>query len=215
MSLNWRDLLQKEPELPPAPEPVTINGIDVREVGNTIRMVGVLYADADQTYTCLLPGEEAELLDNQRAVEMDRDQWSVFMRQTDVMEVEVIGKAADGKLAKILLRKSHRQISPHMQWAVYKRDNYCCRYCGKDGVPLTVDHLVLWEHGGPTTVENLVAACRKCNKTRGNTPYDKWLEHSYYRKVSKGLTQEVRDLNKAVLATLDDIPLMIHKPKHR
>jgi len=74
---------------------------------------------------------------------------------------------------------------------------------------------VLWEDGGPTTVENMVAACRKCNKTRGNTEYSKWLKHSYYRKVSSGLTPAAREANAALLDTLGDIPIVLHQPKKR
>jgi len=59
--MNWRDLLQKKEEAAPVAEPVTIDGINLREVGNTIRLAGVVYVDAEQTYICLLPGEEQQL----------------------------------------------------------------------------------------------------------------------------------------------------------
>lgn len=45
------------------------------------------------------------------------------------------------------------------------RDNFICQYCG---CKLTIntgtkDHVVPFSRGGPTTMKNLVAACRSCN----------------------------------------------------
>ena len=77
-------------------------------------------------------------------------------------------------------------------------------------MPLTVDHLVCWEVGGPSTEANLVSACRKCNKVRGNTPYPDWLTNGYYVQVSKGLKPAVREANEAVSATLDAVPRKLH-----
>jgi hypothetical protein len=221
MSL-WEDMLQKEPKPTPKPDPVEpdtvepdmIGALNVREVGVSIRMAGTVFRNADKTFVCLFPWEQEQEGDVEM-LEMDLDAWRRFLRQTDVLEVEVLAEMPDGKIAKTVLRKSQRQISQGVSWAVYKRDNYCCRYCGKDGIPMTVDHLVLWEHGGPSIVANLVSACRKCNKVRGNMEYAPWLQSDHYRKVSPGLTPEVREANQAVLATLDAIPRHVHKPKSR
>lgn len=54
-----------------------------------------------------------------------------------------------------------------LRQVVLERDRYSCRYCGIDDYP--VEWLVL-EHVdpfGPTTLANLVAACRSCNKLKG------------------------------------------------
>ena len=61
---------------------------------------------------------------------------------------------------------SKRVIPLRLRFQVFVRDNYCCVYCGasaKDGVKLTVDHVVPYTKGGATTRENLVAACQECN----------------------------------------------------
>ena len=47
------------------------------------------------------------------------------------------------------------------------RDNYTCQYCGKQNKSLTVDHVIPKFRGGQDTWENLVAACKECNKTKG------------------------------------------------
>ena len=47
------------------------------------------------------------------------------------------------------------------------RDNYTCQYCGKQNKSLTVDHVIPKFRGGQDTWENLVAACKECNQTKG------------------------------------------------
>jgi len=142
---------------------------------------------------------------------MDLSDWQKFIRQSDLLETEVLAKAKDSKLTKAILRKSARQIDQRVAWKVYKRDNYTCRYCGATGLPLTVDHLVLWEEGGPTTENNLFTTCKKCNKTRGNTPYNEWLEDERYLvKACSGVKPSVFKLNKEKLKELDSIPRVYH-----
>ncbi|GAG09150.1 unnamed protein product, partial [marine sediment metagenome] len=92
---------------------------------------------------------------------------------------------------------------------------YKCRYCGRDDVPLTVDHLVLWEDGGPSIEENLVSACRKCNKKRGNTEYSDWLQHPYYLKVSAALLPCHQEKNEKLAPTLPGIPRVVGKRRSR
>ena len=187
--------------------------LNILDVGNTIQLGGAIYIDGSKAYLCYFPAD-APSDEEPLAVEnllMDKDEWKQFLRQTDILEAEVLAKADDGKITKAILRKSARQIEQGVHWSVYRRDGYACRYCGKDDIPLSVDHLVLWEKGGPSTVENLVAACRKCNKTRGNTEYADWLNHPHYKRMCKNLTDHIRGLNIAVLDTLAAIPLRIHR----
>ncbi|MHB8153413.1 MAG: HNH endonuclease [Vulcanimicrobiaceae bacterium] len=57
---------------------------------------------------------------------------------------------------------------------VLLRDDYLCQYCGLRGEKLmTVDHVVPKSKGGPSTWENLVCACMRCNNRKNNrTPDD-------------------------------------------
>jgi len=189
--------------------------LDLLQIGNTIQPIGSIWAGLGKTYLCLFPGED-ELPMPVDQLEMDSEQWTKFLRQSDLLETEVLAEATDGKVTKAILRKTARQIAQVISWEVFHRDDFKCRYCGRGpGIPLTVDHLVLWEHGGPSTKENLVAADKRCNKTRGNLPYAQWLEHPYYKKVSANLTEEQRRANRELLGTLDKIPRMLHKPSKR
>jgi hypothetical protein len=212
-----------------------LSELELLEFGNTIQMAGAVYQGDGQLFIALFPEDQGALDDadgrytflprgvqrrdegGQHVVtlEMDLDDWTRLLRQTDLLETEVLAQAANGALTKTILRKSQRQISQGVSWAVYKRDGYRCRYCGNDDVPLTVDHLVLWEAGGPSIEANLVAACRRCNKARGNTEYAAWLEHPHYLRVSSNLDPATRRANQELAATLGAIPRMVHKPSHR
>jgi len=50
---------------------------------------------------------------------------------------------------------------------IFKRDKNECQYCGttKD---LTLDHVVPRSRGGRSTWKNLVAACKRCNASKGD-----------------------------------------------
>lgn len=52
--------------------------------------------------------------------------------------------------------------------SIFARDNYTCQYCGYTGKELTVDHVVPKRLGGPTSWDNLVCCCRKCNGKKGD-----------------------------------------------
>ena len=57
--------------------------------------------------------------------------------------------------------------------SVFARDQFTCQYCGLMGRDLTLDHVVPKRHGGPSTWENLVTCCRKCNTRKGDLPLAK------------------------------------------
>lgn len=50
---------------------------------------------------------------------------------------------------------------------IFKRDSFCCQYCGKDK-DLTLDHLIPKSKGGKSTWTNLVTACKSCNAKKGD-----------------------------------------------
>jgi hypothetical protein len=187
--------------------------LNLLSFGHTIQITGAIFSGEGKSYLCFFPADENDL--PLEVLELNTDEWNQLIRQTDLLETEVLSKASDGTLAKVILRKSARQVSQAVSWNVYRRDGYRCRYCGKDDVPLTVDHLVVWEECGPSIEANLVSACRKCNKTRGNMQYADWLCSPYYKRVSRGLSSLTRCDNADLLRTLDSIPRSPHKKSKR
>ena len=180
--------------------------IKLTDIGNTLQMVGAVYDDGNgKAIYFPFHSSNGEGKDPVH-VEMAHEDWKALLRQADLVETEVLAQRADGELYKALTRKSARQVESQVQWNVYRRDNFMCRYCGTEKMPLTVDHLVRWEDGGPTIEENLVAACRKCNKVRGDTAYAAWLRHPYYLEASQKVTYAYQELNKRIADTLVNIP---------
>ncbi|MCG0748025.1 HNH endonuclease [Lactiplantibacillus plantarum] len=60
---------------------------------------------------------------------------------------------------------------------VFERDHYTCFYCGQTGGILEVDHMTPVSRGGESTLDNLVTACRHCNRQKRDktvAEYLKW-----------------------------------------
>lgn len=190
---------------------VNLNYINLLELGHTIQLTGMLLTDSQRNTTFLVPLPDEDITDEIMTLELSHEDWKTLLKQTDIQETEVLVKD-DGKVKRAILRKSTRQIESRVSWNVFRRDNYTCRYCGRNDVPLTVDHLVLWEDGGPSIEENLVACCRKCNKIRGSIKYEDWLESRQYTGLSRGLSTESRLTNLYVATILDRIPIKLHIP---
>jgi hypothetical protein len=185
---------------------VKLADLNLHDVGCVYQFSGVIYSGGGKTFLVGFPDENLGEFPVEQ-LEMDRDEWKKFLRQTDHLETEVLkANPENGEIVKAFVRKSTRQIDQNVSWNVYKRDKYTCRYCNREGVPLTVDHLVLWEHGGPSIEDNLNTACRACNKTRGNMLYEDWLKSPYYKKVSQNLPADVRQWNESIMEQLKYVP---------
>ncbi|MFU8887495.1 MAG: HNH endonuclease [Trueperaceae bacterium] len=69
------------------------------------------------------------------------------------------------------VRRPHRQRVAFNRKNVFRRDDHSCQYCGARGHDLTLDHVLPRSRGGPTSWENVVACCRRCNASkRDRTP---------------------------------------------
>lgn len=196
-------------------EVVELKDINLLDLGNTIQISGMMMSDGTGK-TLLIPLPD-EVIGPLTVLALSNEDWKTFLRQTDILEVEVLMDDKSG-LKKAILRKSTRQIDQRVSWEVYRRDNYKCRYCGRDNVPLTVDHIILWEDGGPSIEDNLTACCKRCNKLRGNMKYDQWLESKEYFEVSRGrpgLPPETLIQNHELQHCLEHIPIKLHSLKRK
>lgn len=191
-----------------------LSEFDLRQFGHDFQAIGTLYVGKDRALLAIVPEEQGDIPPIER-LDMSLGEWQQLLLQTDMLETEVSARQGDGTIVKAILRKSARQISQGVSWAVFRRDGYACRYCAKNDLPLTVDHVVCWEVGGPSTEQNLVAACKKCNRTRGSLPYEEWLKHPYYLKVSRALSPSVIAQNEALVQALPQIPRLDHIKTHR
>ena len=55
---------------------------------------------------------------------------------------------------------------------ILNRDSYACAYCG--GLAEHIDHVIPQCQGGSDEIGNLVAACAKCNMSKGGRTPDEW-----------------------------------------
>lgn len=185
-----------------------LSDLNFLEIGHKIQIAGLIMSDETTDYYCYLPDQVK--LDSTALLEMDILDWQKFVQQTDHLETVILAKDKTGKFAKVIVRKCNRQIEAGVSWKVFARDGYRCRYCGITKVPMTVDHLICWEDSGPSIEDNLVTACRKCNKLRGNMVYSDWLKSTYYLDRAKKLSEDIKRKNLELVSTLDMIPLKHH-----
>ena len=65
------------------------------------------------------------------------------------------------------VRRPHPQLKMSRR-SILARDNYTCQYCGYRGNDLTIDHVIPRRLGGPSSWENLVCCCKKCNSKKSD-----------------------------------------------
>lgn len=182
---------------------ISLGDINLYDIGNEIQTAGTIWTGKGLSFVTLLPGKDEDL-SNLKKLPMELSDWQRFLKQTDILETEIFQQDSSG-ITKTLLRKTQRQIDAYIQWDIFARDNYTCRYCGRTRIPLTVDHVDLWEDGGATIVANLLTACRNCNKTRGRQKYEAWLNSPDYKQRSNNLSETVKQANQAVVSTLPQL----------
>nr|WP_330359467.1 RNA-guided endonuclease IscB [Moorena bouillonii]AKQ09613.1 hypothetical protein [Moorena bouillonii PNG] len=68
-----------------------------------------------------------------------------------------------------------------------------CTYCGKQSVPLQIEHIHPKSLGGSNRVSNLCLACEKCNQRKGNKPIEEFL------KKKPNLLQKIKTKTKQPL----------------
>ncbi len=66
-----------------------------------------------------------------------------------------------------IARVERGKVSNRMRFAIYKRDGYRCRKCGRT-TDLEIDHIIPIAKGGKTTMSNLQTLCHRCNQRKGD-----------------------------------------------
>jgi 5-methylcytosine-specific restriction endonuclease McrA len=87
--------------------------------------------------------------------------------------------------------------------AAIARDGPACVWCARpfgDLVRPTTEHLVPRVKGGPSCLENEVAACRRCNSQRGHQSIAQWAEECRRRGWQPALDRIERALTSLDVA---------------
>lgn len=63
------------------------------------------------------------------------------------------------------------------RWSVFARDSFQCRYCGRrpPEVELELEHTHAKANGGDDSNDNLVTACKDCNRSKGKRSISSFL----------------------------------------
>lgn len=72
------------------------------------------------------------------------------------------------------LRNVSSDVLKHIIWC----KSNPCSYCGSL-IGGTYDHVIPFSRGGPTSIENLVPACQKCNDSKGVKTPEEWVNRWY------------------------------------
>lgn len=149
--------------------------------------------DAFMIKARILPGDDvdvASMLDDLNRKDLIR---RVDMETTTFGVVRHLGKpgipwpnelSAKASMDRVLYPKANRWADPRLEvtfaeWQrlrrfVFARDDYTCRYCGASDCPLDCDHVTPVTRGGLTVLENLVAACASCNRSKSWKTVEEW-----------------------------------------
>ena len=73
----------------------------------------------------------------------------------------------DQEIWNSICRVERGKVTNKMRFAVYDRDGWRCRKCGRKTNDLEVDHIYPIAKGGKTTFDNLQTLCHRCNVKKG------------------------------------------------
>ena len=120
-------------------EEIKFEDINIYDIGSSLQIGGVILTSPQLSFITLVP-DKKEDLSNLKILPMTLEEWGKFLKQTDLLETEILTQDPNGAIVKAIYRKSQRQIDAYLQWAIFKEANYHCEYCYRDGIPLTIDH---------------------------------------------------------------------------
>ena len=67
-----------------------------------------------------------------------------------------------------ICRVERGKVTNKMRFAIYERDGWRCRKCGRRRDDLEVDHIIPIAKGGKSTFDNLQTLCHRCNVKKGS-----------------------------------------------
>lgn len=78
----------------------------------------------------------------------------------------------DNDIWQAICRVERGKVTNRMRFAIYERDHYRCRKCGRRTNDLEVDHIIPIAKGGKSTFDNLQTLCHRCNYRKGSSIED-------------------------------------------
>ena len=88
-------------------------------------------------------------------------------KEIQVCLVPVNGATLDDEIWNAICRVERGKVTNRLRFAIYARDGYRCRNCGRRTDDLEIDHIIPIAKGGKSTYDNLQTLCPRCNKKKG------------------------------------------------
>ena len=100
-------------------------------------------------------------------------QWQDFSREqpaTDNVHTVSFKIRLPRVILLLIFDKLPKKEVKFTRYNIFERDKNMCQYCGRtfDRKDLNLDHVVPRHRGGPTSWENIVCSCVKCNTRKAN-----------------------------------------------
>ena len=123
---------------------------------------------------------------------------SGYSRETvplGVIQPEVANNPDDGIHRNCFARESLHKLAPAQKYELrerlYEIAGGVCSYCDDPIKHLDCDHVWPAEHGGMTSISNMVACCRSCNMAGADarTPTF-WMRRAFIRSLKPGLVPD-------------------------
>lgn len=100
---------------------------------------------------------------------------ATFENQTDVPKQNTpdTSLSSHDVTSPLPVHKTSRNVSWRLRFLVMRKDSFKCQFCGlspaiKLGTVLVVDHIIPWDSGGETVIDNLQTLCEQCNGGKSN-----------------------------------------------
>jgi len=93
--------------------------------------------------------------------------------------------------------EQERRAARQIPWATlramaFERDGEICGYCQTEEGPFEVDHIIPRAAGGEDVLENVVVACRSCNRAKKDRQGDDWESLRERRRRDRDRKRESR-----------------------
>lgn len=110
------------------------------------------------------------------------------------------------KAAAAHKRRAKKKSNVHVPYSKTDKDNRYklfgnrCSYCGKENMKLTVEHVIPINKNGHDAIYNIIPACGRCNRSKGNRDLHIWYpQKSYFSQQRLDLIESL--VNFTVQAT--------------
>jgi 5-methylcytosine-specific restriction endonuclease McrA len=119
-----------------------------------------LVLNASYEPLCVVPARRAVVLVLADKADVVHDTGTAFHSQRLSVPVPSVVRL------RYYVRVPYQRATALSRRAVFHRDGHTCQYCG--GSADSIDHVVPRSRGGSHVWENVVAACRRCNASKGD-----------------------------------------------